>query len=520
VYWPGGSICDIENGSRSTVFFDDFDGDSLNADNWFTHLPSQDKSGTDSDLYSRTHCEVTALGSSDDDLCPQKQIYLDDNVVMNGDGTLSLLVKKEPQPITWHGAVRDYSSGVLWSKPDFSSYGRYEIRCDMPDGEGYWPNFWQYGWGFEFDVAEHSGDTDEYDVYIHNWDSPALAIDPDGLHYNHHFESGFNHTEGFQTYAVDYEPYRIRFWLNDDLITTIPRFSTLDGTPVSECDELPAQMLIKNDTFPRSGLPLHIIIDVSLWYYLDDNNFQPDECRIDYIKFEERDFPCEITPAVSVTMDTTRIWANGKAFGALDIASGGVAVLRDANYYFELGGSITVHDGGVLIIENATLTSCGGYAAWTGIVVESGGEVQVVNSNIDNAEVGVDLMSMNNTGTQPKVTIASNSVISNCREGLILGNGASESIIQSGTVFTGCSTAIRAEQSTGLSISGVNFTHNYEAIRAIDSRINFRNDNLIKRGQYGIVLEGTHPTSPAAIIGTAEGDHNHFRNHDGCRRKF
>ena len=62
-----------------------------------------------------------------------------------------------------------YSSANIWSKKKFG-FGKYEIRCKIPSGMGFWPAFWLYGndqinkeKSSEIDVFEFwSGNTKEH----------------------------------------------------------------------------------------------------------------------------------------------------------------------------------------------------------------------------------------------------------------------------------------------------------------------------------------------------------------------
>lgn len=38
----------------------------------------------------------------------------------------------------------DYTSGMIYSNRKFG-YGKYEIKCKLPKGKGFWPAFWVFG---------------------------------------------------------------------------------------------------------------------------------------------------------------------------------------------------------------------------------------------------------------------------------------------------------------------------------------------------------------------------------------
>ncbi|MCW3785771.1 family 16 glycosylhydrolase [Plebeiibacterium sediminum] len=116
------------------VWEDNFDGTTLNDDNWTI--------------------EVNGNGGGNQEL----QYYTDrpENVRLE-DGCLVLEARKEPY------SGKQYTSGRIISKnkQDFT-YGKMEARLKVPHGKGTWPAFWMLGYGSwprcgEIDIMEHVG---------------------------------------------------------------------------------------------------------------------------------------------------------------------------------------------------------------------------------------------------------------------------------------------------------------------------------------------------------------------------
>ena len=190
--------------SWKLIFFDEFHGDQLNTEQWYTYSPLTD--GTDTCRYCRTHPN-------------EGQIYLDENVLVEN-GYASLITKRE---ITnWYDEQREFSSGKLHSSVDKRfKYGKFEIRCKVPEGTGFWPAFWLYRFGDEMDIFEIGGDNPlDYLISIHTEHGQILG--------EHCRRSEVipvqNLFENFHTYALEWEKNVIRWYFDEELIYELPKY--------------------------------------------------------------------------------------------------------------------------------------------------------------------------------------------------------------------------------------------------------------------------------------------------------
>ncbi|MCD6366274.1 MAG: family 16 glycosylhydrolase, partial [Bacteroidales bacterium] len=153
--WPttgcGSSSCDIcyRNYYNKLVFSDEFDESSLDDNKWKP--------------------QWGIMRSSQD----TKQFYYGENNIEVSNGTLKIKVNKLTNPITptyWFDGqfvTNDfyYTSAEIHSLFKFG-YGKYEIRCRLPEGAGFFPAFWLYSdnpWD-EIDIFDEKFN-DQNDIY-------------------------------------------------------------------------------------------------------------------------------------------------------------------------------------------------------------------------------------------------------------------------------------------------------------------------------------------------------------------
>ena len=150
------------------------------------------------------------------------------NASMDGAGNLVITAYREMlgnRYRCWYG-VCQYTSARLKTQGRFEqAYGRFEARLRVPYGQGIWPAFWMLGnniqskgWPAcgEIDIMEHIG-REPSNVYgtIHGPGySGAAGI---GAPYT---LAGGRFTDDFHVFAVEWEPNRIRWYVDGQLYQT------------------------------------------------------------------------------------------------------------------------------------------------------------------------------------------------------------------------------------------------------------------------------------------------------------
>lgn len=162
-----------------------------------------------------------------------QQAYLPEQVTIKG-GNLVILSENQPA-----GAL-PYRSGQVVSK-HAQRMGRWEVRAQIPGTRGMWPAIWLLPDGpwpslGEIDVMENRGNQPTITSSAFHWG----ATTP----YEHHFHAVEQRTaqagklvsypDGFHTYAVEWLPDQLRFYVddvhhatfyNDELGNFLPRLS-------------------------------------------------------------------------------------------------------------------------------------------------------------------------------------------------------------------------------------------------------------------------------------------------------
>jgi beta-glucanase (GH16 family) len=131
----------------------------------------------------------------------------------------------------WYGTCL-YTSARLKTQGLFAqAYGRFEARAQMPFGKGLWPAFWMLGsdigtvgWPAcgEIDILETIGTdiTDNHgSLHAPGYNPTAVFPLPDGGTY----------AQAFHTFAIEWEPGEIRFYVDDNLYETQDQSGVADG---------------------------------------------------------------------------------------------------------------------------------------------------------------------------------------------------------------------------------------------------------------------------------------------------
>lgn len=179
------------------------------------------------------------------------------------------------------GPSKEYRSARMKTKDKGDwTYGRVEVRANLPAGIGTWPAIWMLPTDNEYGGWPNSG---EIDVMEH------VGFDPNVVHGTVHTEA-FNHsigthkggqievptaTSGFNEYAIEWTAEKIDFFVNDEHYFTFE--NTGGGPPEWPFDQR-----------------FHLIMNIAIggnWggqHGVDDTIF-PQEMRVDYVRVYEKE---------------------------------------------------------------------------------------------------------------------------------------------------------------------------------------------------------------------------------------
>jgi beta-glucanase (GH16 family) len=158
----------------------------------------------------------------------EHQFYTDrpENASMDGQGNLVITARRETVPGSscWYGTCQ-YSSARLLTAGKFTqAYGRFEARMRLPYGQGIWPAFWMLGdnlgsvgWpaSGEIDIMENIGR--EPNTVHGTLHGPGYS---GGASVGGSYNSPTRLSDGFHTYAIEWEPNRITWYFDNIAYST------------------------------------------------------------------------------------------------------------------------------------------------------------------------------------------------------------------------------------------------------------------------------------------------------------
>ncbi|MBQ8223312.1 MAG: family 16 glycosylhydrolase [Bacteroidales bacterium] len=275
-YVTGFSQCkEIDYGEWELIFEDDFDNTIINREKWYTCI----------DGWNREH--------GDDEL----QYYLDENIIIRN-GILELTAKREPDYYNvWRfnedgsGYITtkyfEYTSGWIQTKTNFQ-YGLFEVRCKIPEGQGFWPAFWLFGNGEEIDVFEFESNKHNTPITtIHKWyDDGNNDYCPES------WDSNTSFADDYHTFSLEWDEYRLVFRVDGDITRSIYYVNSYNINGQLDphyCDNIPPGFYFLNNIFPNN--PQSIILNLAI----PDNNSSfgpppnsqtifPSSLDIDYVR--------------------------------------------------------------------------------------------------------------------------------------------------------------------------------------------------------------------------------------------
>jgi beta-glucanase (GH16 family)/lysophospholipase L1-like esterase len=215
-------ICNIDSFRFSQYVLswsDEFDGVTLNADNW-SAVDNGDVANSELQFYTpRT------------------------NNVLVADGLLKLTAQRETYTGQgpWMSAPKTtaYTSGLVESLNKVEpQYGKIEARMRIPSGAGLWPAFWMLGVNYfedgvgwpacgEIDIMEYSGSSGGFTAAFHT--GAYNYLNGGGGVQNVQGFSVPNHDTEFHVYGIEWTPTRVAFYVDGNVVLTADK-SVLGST--------------------------------------------------------------------------------------------------------------------------------------------------------------------------------------------------------------------------------------------------------------------------------------------------
>ncbi len=221
---------------------------------------------------------IWQVGNWANDANGEAQYYHPDQVTVWND---SLHLRADYDPNWTYG--RQYNSGLVRTWQEWS-YGRFEVRANLPNGQGFWPAIWllprSVNWptGGEIDIMEARGDQPYTMSSALHW-----GYDSNSRQYRSEiYESGANFQEGYHDYAVEWEVGTVRFYVDGvEHMTLYEPDVGIPGTPKS--------------------LILNLAVGGNYSGYPDATTPFPNGFDIDYVRVWQR--PEIIAPPTSILID-------------------------------------------------------------------------------------------------------------------------------------------------------------------------------------------------------------------------
>ncbi len=201
--------------------------------------------------------------------------------VREEDGNLVIEARKEEYEGFGYTSARIKTKGLFSKK-----YGKFEIRASAPTGKGYWPAIWMLpeknvygGWAAsgEIDIMEGWGSRPHTIAgtihYGQEWPNNGYS----GAEYE--FTDGST-IEDFHTYAVEWEPGEIRWYVDGELYSVKNDwYSQSPGQPA-------------NNAYPAPfDEEFHLIMNLAVGGNFDGNpeadTMFPKSMKIDYVRVYE-----------------------------------------------------------------------------------------------------------------------------------------------------------------------------------------------------------------------------------------
>jgi len=233
------------------TFSDEFNGNALDQSKWGTAYPWGGTTGNTNEANGEAQWYVNAEYDG--------LQHLDTYTV--GEGVLDIKAQRVDGGTQSMTNGHDYASGLINTKDAFSqAYGYFEMRADLPSGQGTWPAFWLLptdgGWPPELDVMEVGigNDKDEGLLTSAHWDAGGHKL------VNKETVVPGLTDDGFHTFGMDWQEDKTTWYL--------------DGREVYQID-----------TPPGLDQPMYMLANLALGgHHAPDPDGSTQHMLIDYIR--------------------------------------------------------------------------------------------------------------------------------------------------------------------------------------------------------------------------------------------
>ena len=262
--------------SWKLVFHDEFNGTSLDTNKWLTHYPyGPDES--DRTPAARLHTTTPKR---------EAQIYRDDKAIVNN-GMLELHAAKNKS--TYMGVTKTHEAGMVHSKDKkgFRGYTKYEIRCKIPDGAGFFPAFWMFGSTNEIDCFEFNGvNPNRHLVGMIKW---AQCPVEGRFGQARDYISAIDFSKDFHTFAIAHDDLYMTYYVDNQIVFQVPRLTLLSS--------LVPGYYIQEPAYPRSTEGMRVIANLAIGAGKKGNKLHhppsiftelPNKMEVDYIRVYQR----------------------------------------------------------------------------------------------------------------------------------------------------------------------------------------------------------------------------------------
>lgn len=392
VTFPAGTnLC--ETTPWKLVWYDEFDGTSIDNSKWFTFL--------DDGNWGPNGVIVPPISQGSRTM-NRGSNFTDANVVVSS-GTCKLIAKYQPN--TWINSTKLYTSGLIKARkndangnstPMYFNKGKFEMRARISKAEKIWAAYWlwaggnsSYGpGGSEIDMFEYmpinNSETSTNSFGFHGWDrGPGWPVSPDCTSDGNTFE--MTNIDSWHIYSCEWDQNFVRLYIDGVLKFVKDRYKIQVGTAYMSTGVCtPSQgITYYNDpqvtaTFPYPDEYLSFIC--SMDYRDNIGPGQPDRnFEIDYIRIYQRTPQPDLHDVCGAISGPTQICANNVnttytytgdaiALGGTWQVSPNLSIVSSTNNSVTVKRTYATSDGATISIANPSV-----YCPSTSISIITGG---------------------------------------------------------------------------------------------------------------------------------------------------